>query len=162
MVCWNNCWWKLMRCREIMHAMYKPSKFKYVFLFATLYVFTLTIPSAIAVYWAFGDTLLTHSNSLSLLPKNAARDIAVILMLIHQVQYIKLLVESILTYILLVQILQVLRSIPKDALLFLDWNEWCNEISGWMVWWDGWHEWYHYEMKWYEWSVHGIMMRWVV
>ena len=75
-----------------MHAMYKPSKFKYVFLFATLYVFTLTIPSAVAVYWAFGDTLLTHSNSLALLPKNAARDIAVILMLIHQVQYINTIV----------------------------------------------------------------------
>nr|PNR47751.1 hypothetical protein PHYPA_012224 [Physcomitrium patens] len=69
---------------EIMHAMYKPSKFKYVFLLATLYVFTLTIPSAVAVYWAFGDTLLTHANALSLLPRSAARDVAVVLMLIHQ------------------------------------------------------------------------------
>ena len=68
-----------------MHAMYKPAKFKNVFVLATLYVFTLTIPSAIAVYWAFGDTLLKNANSLALLPRDVARDIAVILMLIHQV-----------------------------------------------------------------------------
>uniref|UniRef100_UPI003F778709 Auxin transporter protein 1,Soluble cytochrome b562 n=1 Tax=Arabidopsis thaliana TaxID=3702 RepID=UPI003F778709 len=69
---------------EIMHAMWKPQKFKYIYLMATLYVFTLTIPSAAAVYWAFGDALLDHSNAFSLMPKNAWRDAAVILMLIHQ------------------------------------------------------------------------------
>ncbi|XP_024525197.1 auxin transporter-like protein 2 [Selaginella moellendorffii] len=69
---------------EIMHAMWKPQKFKWVYLVATIYVFTLTLPSATAVYWAFGDNLLTKSNALALLPKNAFRDIAVILMLIHQ------------------------------------------------------------------------------
>lgn len=71
--------------REIMHAMWKPQKFKYIYLIATLYVFTLTLPSAAAVYWAFGDELLNHSNAFSLLPKNRFRDAAVILMLIHQV-----------------------------------------------------------------------------
>ncbi|KAG6784197.1 hypothetical protein POTOM_009883 [Populus tomentosa] len=69
---------------EIMHAMWKPQKFKLIYLIATLYVLTLTLPSASAVYWAFGDLLLTHSNALSLLPKNGYRDTAVILMLIHQ------------------------------------------------------------------------------
>ncbi|TMW95346.1 hypothetical protein EJD97_009029 [Solanum chilense] len=69
---------------EIMHAMWKPQKFKYIYLIATLYVFTLTLPSASAVYWAFGDQLLNHSNAFSLLPKNGWRDAAVILMLIHQ------------------------------------------------------------------------------
>ncbi|KAF2291437.1 hypothetical protein GH714_024088 [Hevea brasiliensis] len=43
-----------------------------------------TLPSASAVYWAFGDLLLTHSNALSLLPRTGYRDTAVILMLIHQ------------------------------------------------------------------------------
>ena len=71
-------------CREIMHAMWKPAKFKYIYLLATLYVFTLTLPSASAMYWAFGDELLSHSNAFSLLPKTAWRDAAVILMLIHQ------------------------------------------------------------------------------
>ncbi|KAH7844288.1 hypothetical protein Vadar_026510 [Vaccinium darrowii] len=69
---------------EIMHAMWKPQKFKYIYLMATLYVFTLTLPSASAVYWAFGDQLLDHSNAFSLLPKTHWRDAAVILMLIHQ------------------------------------------------------------------------------
>ncbi|CAL5095239.1 unnamed protein product [Urochloa decumbens] len=69
---------------EIMHAMWKPRKFKYIYLLATLYVFTLTLPSAAAMYWAFGDALLTHSNAFSLLPRNGWRDAAVILMLIHQ------------------------------------------------------------------------------
>ena len=68
-----------------MHAMWKPQKFKCIYLLATLYVFTLTIPSASAVYWAFGDELLNHANAFSLLPKNGFRDAAVILMLIHQV-----------------------------------------------------------------------------
>lgn len=71
--------------REIMHAMWKPQKFKYIYLFATFYVFTLTIPSAAAVYWAFGDQLLDHANAFSLLPRTGFRDAAVILMLIHQV-----------------------------------------------------------------------------
>ena len=68
-----------------MHAMYRPVKFKYVYLFATLYIFTLTIPSSMAIYWSFGDALLQNSNALSLLPKSPARDVAVLLMLIHQV-----------------------------------------------------------------------------
>ncbi|KAK3040053.1 hypothetical protein RJ639_029389 [Escallonia herrerae] len=70
--------------REIMHAMWKPQKFKMIYLIATLYVLTLTLPSASAVYWAFGDMLLNHSNALSLLPRTGFRDIAVVLMLIHQ------------------------------------------------------------------------------
>jgi auxin influx carrier (AUX1 LAX family) len=68
-----------------MHAMWKPQKFKAIYLMATLYVLTLTIPSATAVYWAFGDMLLNHSNAFALLPKSPFRDMAVILMLIHQV-----------------------------------------------------------------------------
>ncbi|CAH9106983.1 unnamed protein product [Cuscuta epithymum] len=69
---------------EIMHAMWKPQKFKAIYMWATLYVLTLTLPSAAAVYWAFGDLLLDHSNAFSLLPKTPFRDVAVILMLIHQ------------------------------------------------------------------------------
>jgi auxin influx carrier (AUX1 LAX family) len=72
-------------CREIMHAMWKPHKFKLIYLVATLYVLTLTLPSASAVYWAFGDMLLDHSNAFALLPRSGFRDAAVIFMLIHQV-----------------------------------------------------------------------------
>ncbi|KAL0438055.1 UNVERIFIED_CONTAM: Auxin transporter-like protein 3 [Sesamum latifolium] len=69
---------------EIMHAMWKPQKFKLIYLIATIYVLTLTLPSASAVYWAFGDLLLNRSNALALLPRTGFRDTAVILMLIHQ------------------------------------------------------------------------------
>uniref|UniRef100_A0A803L0A5 Amino acid transporter transmembrane domain-containing protein n=1 Tax=Chenopodium quinoa TaxID=63459 RepID=A0A803L0A5_CHEQI len=69
---------------EIMHAMWKPQKFKLIYLLATLYVLTLTLPSASAVYWAFGDMLLDHSNAFSLLPRTGFRDTAIVLMLIHQ------------------------------------------------------------------------------
>ncbi|KAG8074245.1 hypothetical protein GUJ93_ZPchr0006g43391 [Zizania palustris] len=69
---------------EIMHAMWRPQKFKAIYLMATLYVLTLTLPSAASVYWAFGDALLTHSNALALMPRTAWRDAAVVLMLIHQ------------------------------------------------------------------------------
>ncbi|KAE9447349.1 hypothetical protein C3L33_20729, partial [Rhododendron williamsianum] len=62
---------------EIMHAMWKPQKFKAIYLFATLYVMTLTLPSASAVYWAFGDLLLNHSNAFALLPTSPFRDMAV-------------------------------------------------------------------------------------
>jgi auxin influx carrier (AUX1 LAX family) len=71
-------------CREVMHAMWRPQKFKAIYLLATLYVLTLTLPSAASVYWAFGDQLLTHSNALALLPRTAFRDAAVVLMLVHQ------------------------------------------------------------------------------
>ncbi|CAL9098230.1 unnamed protein product [Musa textilis] len=37
----------------------------------------------VAVYWAFGDQLLPHSNAFSLLPESGWRDAAVVLMLIH-------------------------------------------------------------------------------
>ncbi|KAF3796417.1 Auxin transporter-like protein 5 [Nymphaea thermarum] len=69
---------------EIMHAMWKPQKFKSIYLLATVYVLTLTLPSAVAVYWAFGDMLLNHSNAFALLPRTGFRDAAVVLMLIHQ------------------------------------------------------------------------------
>lgn len=77
-----------------MHAMRKARKFKYIYLMATLYVFTLTIPSAVSVYWAFGDELLTHANASSLLPQSPWRDAAVILMLIHQVCLVDILVSK--------------------------------------------------------------------
>ncbi|KAJ7539531.1 hypothetical protein O6H91_11G098800 [Diphasiastrum complanatum] len=76
---------------EIMHAMWKPKKFKLVYLYAIFYIFTLTIPSATTIYWAFGDVLLHNSNAFAVLPKTRWRDTAVILMLMHQLIEIGLL-----------------------------------------------------------------------
>lgn len=102
-----------------MHAMWKPQKFKYIYLLATLYVFTLTLPSSAAVYWAFGDELLNHSNAFSLLPKTRWRDAAVILMLIHQV---KLPCYPLLLYNHVMQITSCLHFywVLFDSLLHLD------------------------------------------
>ncbi|KAE8668315.1 Auxin transporter-like protein 3 [Hibiscus syriacus] len=67
-----------IHAKEIMHAMWKPQKFKAIYMMATVYVTTLTLPSAAAVYWAFGDMLLDHSNAFSLLPRSPFRDMAFI------------------------------------------------------------------------------------
>ncbi|KAJ7518936.1 hypothetical protein O6H91_20G016100 [Diphasiastrum complanatum] len=69
---------------EIMDAMWRPRKFKVTYLYTVLYIFSLTIPSASAVYWAFGDVLLHTSNAFGALPRTKFRDAAVVLMLIHQ------------------------------------------------------------------------------
>ncbi|GAV84120.1 Aa_trans domain-containing protein, partial [Cephalotus follicularis] len=67
--------------QEIMHAMWKPQKFKLTYLVATLNLLTLTLPSASAVYRAFGDLLLPHSNALALLPSTQFRCTAEVLQL---------------------------------------------------------------------------------
>ncbi|KAJ7521868.1 hypothetical protein O6H91_19G072200 [Diphasiastrum complanatum] len=69
---------------EIMHAMWKPTNYKKIYLYAILYIFTITIPSATAVYWAFGEALLHNANAFAVLPRSVFRDVAVILMLLHQ------------------------------------------------------------------------------
>ncbi|KAJ7562629.1 hypothetical protein O6H91_03G078100 [Diphasiastrum complanatum] len=69
---------------EILDAMWKPRKYKVVYLYAILYIFTLTLPSAITMYWAFGETMLHNSNAFAVLPKTKYRDAAVVLMLMHQ------------------------------------------------------------------------------
>lgn len=75
---------KYAACREVMHAMLAPSKFSLVYLLSSLYVFTLTLPNTISVYWAHGDSLLTHTNALSVLPVSPLRSTAVVLMVAHQ------------------------------------------------------------------------------
>ncbi|KAJ7298217.1 hypothetical protein O6H91_Y009700 [Diphasiastrum complanatum] len=70
---------------EIMHAMSKPKKYKVVYLYAVLYVFSMTIPSASAMYWAFGDKLLTaDSNAFSFLKKSKFLTAAAVCMLMHE------------------------------------------------------------------------------
>ncbi len=74
----------VLYCREVMHAMMAPSKFSLVYLLSSMYVFTLTLPNTISVYWAHGDSLLTHTNALSVLPASPLRSTAVVLMVAHQ------------------------------------------------------------------------------
>lgn len=71
--------------REIMHAMWKPVKYKYVYLACTIFVLFITVPHSYALYWAYGDELLHENNALGILPDSIARDVALIFMIIHQV-----------------------------------------------------------------------------
>jgi auxin influx carrier (AUX1 LAX family) len=69
---------------EIMHAMWKPAKYKYVYIACCFYVFSITIPHSLAVYWAFGDELLHKNNAFAVLPSSNARSTAIIFMIMHQ------------------------------------------------------------------------------
>ncbi|KAJ7520844.1 hypothetical protein O6H91_19G025300 [Diphasiastrum complanatum] len=76
---------QLVACgREIMHAMWRPRKYKLMYPYAILYIFSLTIPSASTMYWAFGDNLLKITNAFASLKKTRFRDAAVCVMLMHQ------------------------------------------------------------------------------
>ncbi|EFJ22743.1 hypothetical protein SELMODRAFT_104259 [Selaginella moellendorffii] len=70
---------------EIIEAMDQPRKFKFVYVYAILYILTLTLPSAISVYWRFGDKMLEHPNALAVFSPSKFKTIAVILMLAHQI-----------------------------------------------------------------------------
>jgi auxin influx carrier (AUX1 LAX family) len=72
--------------REIMHAMWTPRSYKYVYLATVGYVMTITMPHCVILYWAFGDELLTHSNALSVLPASTFRSIGLGFMIAHQVR----------------------------------------------------------------------------
>ncbi|CAM6085899.1 unnamed protein product [Calypogeia fissa] len=69
---------------EIMHAMWKPRKYKYVYVINCLYILSITIPHCITMYWAFGDLLLTRNNAFAVLPPSNARSTAIVFMIVHQ------------------------------------------------------------------------------
>ncbi|EFJ32775.1 hypothetical protein SELMODRAFT_85340 [Selaginella moellendorffii] len=69
---------------EIADAMREPKNFKVVYFYCILYILTLTLPSAIAMYWAFGDTMLHNTYALAVLPRSKFHVAANVLMLFHQ------------------------------------------------------------------------------
>lgn len=71
--------------REILESMRRPSKFKFVYVLVCVYTLCITIPSAVAVYWAYGDVLLSRSNAFAVLPSSGWRTFAIASMVIHQV-----------------------------------------------------------------------------
>ncbi|KAK2993740.1 hypothetical protein RJ640_018361 [Escallonia rubra] len=102
--------------------MWKLQKFKYSYFIATIYVFTLTLPSASAMYWAFGDQFLNHSNAFALLPKTRWRDTAVIHILIHQmIDYCSTVSSPALSLLILVPV-------NCAVFVFLTEIEWRNVV----------------------------------
>lgn len=73
---------------EIMDAMKRPSRFKYVYLAVVGYTLAVATPSGISVYWAYGDILLNRANAFSVVPKSRWRTAAIALMVSHQVRTI--------------------------------------------------------------------------
>ncbi|CAM6085736.1 unnamed protein product [Calypogeia fissa] len=69
---------------EIMHAMWTPRKYKYVYVLNCLFVLSITMPHCIALYFNYGDILLTHSNAFAVLPPSSARGTAIVFMILHQ------------------------------------------------------------------------------
>ncbi|XP_058084118.1 auxin transporter-like protein 2, partial [Magnolia sinica] len=69
---------------ELMEAMWKPNKYKYVYIFAVLYIYLLTIPNSVAVYWAYGDILIQQLNAFGILPPSKMKNVCIIAMILHQ------------------------------------------------------------------------------
>ncbi|KAJ7526716.1 hypothetical protein O6H91_16G019600 [Diphasiastrum complanatum] len=110
---------------EIMHAMWKPVKYKYVYVLNCLYVLTITMPHSVAVYWAYGDELLQHSNAFAVLPKSAFRNIGLVFMIVHQavafglyIMPLNFMWEKLLGIHQSIYILRVIARIPVALLLW--------------------------------------------
>lgn len=71
-------------CREIMEGMWRPARFGWIYPLAVMYSQSLTIPNSVTLYHFYGDALLKNSNALAIVDPSSARDVAIILMLIHQ------------------------------------------------------------------------------
>lgn len=65
--------------------MWHPRKYPLTYVAAVAYVFTLTVPNSVSVYWAFGDQVLKKSNAFGVLPPSPQRNVGIILMVLHQV-----------------------------------------------------------------------------
>ena len=68
---------------EVADVMDNPADYDRSYFWSYLYVFTLTMPNAVAAYHTFGDEVLGAANSFALFPKSAARDTGMILMMLH-------------------------------------------------------------------------------
>jgi auxin influx carrier (AUX1 LAX family) len=49
-----------------------------------LYVFTLTMPNAVAAYHTYGDLALSNSNAFAMFPQSTARDFGLCMMALHE------------------------------------------------------------------------------
>lgn len=69
---------------EVADVMDNPADYDRSYFWSYLYVFTLTMPNAVAAYYAFGDEVLGAANSFALFPKTTARDVGMMLMMLHE------------------------------------------------------------------------------
>jgi auxin influx carrier (AUX1 LAX family) len=74
-----------------MESSRRPQRYKFVYIGVVLYTFLISYPSAIAPYWAFGETIVRQSNAFGFLPSSPWRMIAIVLMVIHQVSQLSMI-----------------------------------------------------------------------
>ena len=66
-------------------VMNKPSKYDVAYVFAMLYVYTITIPNGIAGYHTFGSVAAATSNAFALYEDTIYRQVGIVLMCLHEV-----------------------------------------------------------------------------
>lgn len=69
---------------EVADVMDKPSSYDKSYFWSYLYVFTLTMPNAVAAYHTYGEEARYNSNAFSLFPQSAYRDFGIVMMSLHQ------------------------------------------------------------------------------
>lgn len=69
---------------EVIDAMYAPSRYDHVYPFSYLYTYFVSVPHSILIQLASPTANKTYGNVYGVVPVNAARDVSIILMVIHQ------------------------------------------------------------------------------
>lgn len=69
---------------EVADVMDDPTAYDKCYFYSYLYVFTLTIPNAVATYYVYGDECKDNSNAFSLYDVSVQRDIGIVMMVVHQ------------------------------------------------------------------------------
>mmetsp|Transcript_14431 Transcript_14431/g.31281 ORF Transcript_14431/g.31281 Transcript_14431/m.31281 type:complete len:481 (+) Transcript_14431:110-1552(+) len=69
---------------EVADVMNNPATYDKSYFWSYIYVFTLTMPNAVAVYHTYGQEARYNANAFALFPRSTARDIGIIMMSFHQ------------------------------------------------------------------------------
>ncbi|PSC69121.1 auxin transporter 1 [Micractinium conductrix] len=70
---------------EVMDSMFRPYTFHKVFYSSYLYVFTLVLPNSVFILWGWPAQAAQYGNVYTYMPPSVARDISIVLMVLHQV-----------------------------------------------------------------------------
>ncbi|GAB4818758.1 hypothetical protein N2152v2_005804 [Parachlorella kessleri] len=70
---------------EVMDSMFRPYKFHKTFYSSYSYVYTLVMPNSVFIYWGWPNQAAQYGNVFAYMPSSVERDIAIVLMVIHQV-----------------------------------------------------------------------------
>lgn len=69
---------------EVADVMDNPASYDRSYFWSYLYVFGLTMPNAVAGYWAFGQEAEVNANAFGLFDRSVYRDFGIVMMTLHQ------------------------------------------------------------------------------